>query len=68
VLRASWKQVEHGLSNTELRERLGDPESIMALGRETLWYYSYPGIGSGSVMLDRQGKVTSWQSPPFRGW
>lgn len=68
VLRANWKRLERGLSRTELRQLLGEPRSELAFGQQTLWYYSYPGIGSGSVMLDHKGKTSSWQEPPFRGW
>lgn len=67
-LRANWEQLQRGLSQTELRQLLGNPRSELALDRQTLWYYLYPGIGGGSVMLDSKNKVTGWQEPPFRGW
>ncbi len=67
-LRASWKKLQRGLSRTKLRQLLGKPRSKLVLGRQTLWYYRYPGIGGGSVILDNDGKVTGWQEPPFRGW
>jgi len=68
VLRTNWKQLKRGLTRTELRQLLGKPGSKLALDRQTMWYYRYPGIGGGSVMLDSKGKVTGWQEPPFRGW
>ncbi len=68
ALRMNWQQLQRGLSRTELRQLLGKPNSELALDRQTLWYYRYPGIGGGSVMLDSKGKVTGWQEPPFRGW
>jgi len=67
-LRTNWKRLQRGLSPTELRQLLGKPRSELAFDRQTLWYYRYPGIGGGSVMLDSRGKVTGWQEPPFRGW
>ena len=68
TLRTNWKQLKRGLTRTELRQLLGKPGSELALGRQTMWYYRYPGIGGGSVILDSTGKVTGWQEPPFRGW
>ena len=68
VLRTNWKQLQRGLSRTELRQLLGKPQSEMVLDQQTLWYYRYPGIGGGSVMLDSKGEVTGWQEPPFRNW
>ncbi len=65
-LQTNWKQLRRGLSKTELRQLLGDPASEFRLDRQTLWYYKYPGIGNGSVMLDHGGKVSGWQNPPFR--
>ncbi len=67
-LRTGWTQLRRGLSKTELRRLLGDPASKIKLDRQTLWYYTYPGIGNGSVMLGHTGKVTGWQEPPFRRW
>jgi len=67
ALRANWKQLQRGLSRTELSHLLGKPRSELTLDRQTLWYYRYPGIGGGSVMLDSKGKVTGWQEPPFHG-
>ena len=68
ALRTNWKQLQRGLSRTELRHLLGKPRSELTLDQQTLWYYRYPGIGGGSVILDSKGKVTGWQEPPFRGW
>ena len=68
ALRTNWKQLQRGLSRTELHQLLGKPDSRLTLDQQTLWYYRYPGIGGGSVMLDSKGKVTGWQKPPFRGW
>jgi len=68
ALRTNWKQLQRGLSRTELNHLLGKPRSELILDQQTLWYYRYPGIGSGSVMLDSKGKVTGWQEPPFHGW
>lgn len=68
ALRTNWKQLQRGLSRTELNHLLGKPRSELTLDQQTLWYYRYPGIGGGSVILDSKGKVTGWQEPPFHGW
>jgi hypothetical protein len=68
IIRTSWKQVKLGLSGRELSGLIGEPNSKSKLGREELWYYTYPGIGSGSVLLSGQDKVTSWQPPPLLVW
>ena len=65
-LNTNWKQLHRGLSKTELRQLLGEPASTIRLERQTLWYYKYPGVGVGSVMLGGNDKVSGWQEPPFR--
>ncbi|VAX14260.1 hypothetical protein MNBD_GAMMA24-1601 [hydrothermal vent metagenome] len=65
VLQTNWEQLQRGLSTSELQILLGDPASKFKIGRETVWYYKYPGIGAGSVMLGNDGKVNSWQKPSF---
>ncbi len=66
IIRSNWTQLRHGLSKTELQHLLGNPASKFKLERQTIWYYRYPGIGSGSVSLGYSGKVNGWQEPPFR--
>jgi len=68
ALHMNWKQLQRGLSRAELDQLLGKPYSELTLDQQTLWYYRYPGIGGGSVMLDSNDKVSGWQLPPFRGW
>ncbi len=64
-LQTNWEKLQRGLSTSKLQTLLGDPASKFKLGRETVWYYKYPGIGAGSVMLGRDGKVNGWQKPSF---
>ena len=64
-LRTSWQQLHRGLSKAELQLLLGEPASRLKLEQQMLWYYSYPAIGSGSIMFDYSGKVSAWQEPPF---
>lgn len=64
-LGAVWDQLRRGLSKTELQQLLGEPASRLKLEQKILWYYTYPAIGSGSIMFDYSGKVSAWQKPPF---
>jgi len=66
-LKKSWSQVEAGTSGEKVQSLLGKPERILTIDGSTVWYYTYPGIGRGSVFLNRDGKVSSSQSPSF-GW
>ncbi len=64
-IRKNWEKLHRGLSKAELRQLLGEPASKFKFNREILWYYKYKGLGVGSVMLDSDGKVSEWQTPPF---
>ncbi len=64
-LKANWKKLQRGLSETQLLQLLGKPNSKTRVNNQTLWYYVYPVIGRGSVMFDYNGKVSAWQKPPF---
>ena len=64
-IRKNWEKLHRGLSTAELQQLLGEPASKFRFNREILWYYKYKGLGVGSVMLDSDGKVSEWQTPPF---
>jgi len=68
TVQANWQRLRRGQSPDELLQLLGKPHTKLQLGRQTLWYYRYPGIGSGSVMLGNSGTVTGWQQPAFSRW
>lgn len=68
-LKAAWKGIESGMSEAQVRDRLGTPGRIFTLGGKTVWYYSYAGVGSGSVAFSANSKkVADWQNPPFGFW
>jgi hypothetical protein len=66
-LKQNWSQVERGISQQKVQSLLGQPEKVLRIGGNTVWYYTYPGIGRGSVFFSDNGKVSSAQSPSF-GW
>lgn len=68
-LKDQWHGVKAGMSGEKIRELLGTPSREFTLDGKPVWYYSYPGIGNGSVMFSRDGHtVAGWQHPPFGFW
>jgi hypothetical protein len=69
MLKDQWHSVKTGMSGEEIRGLLGKPSREFTLDGKPVWYYSYPGIGNGSVMFSRDGQtVAGWQHPPFGFW
>jgi hypothetical protein len=69
TLKAQWRSIKAGMSSEEIRKLLGTPSREFALDGKPIWYYSYPGIGNGSVMFSRDGNsVAGWQHPPYGFW
>jgi hypothetical protein len=74
LLKRNWSQIERGTAQEKVQSLLGQPEKVLQIGGNTVWYYSYPaypGIGRGSVFFNSDGKVSSSQSPTFGfgfGW
>jgi hypothetical protein len=69
ALKAQWHGVKAGMSGDEITKLLGTPSREFTLDGKPVWYYSYPGIGNGSVMFSRDGHtVAGWQHPPFGFW
>jgi hypothetical protein len=66
-LKQNWSQVERGIPQDKVQSLLGQPEKVLHIDGNTVWYYTYPGIGRGSVFFSGNGKVSSTQSPGF-GW
>jgi hypothetical protein len=68
-LKEAWKGIDSDMSEAQVRDRLGTPGRIFTLGGKTVWYYSYEGVGSGSVAFSANTKkVIDWQHPPFGFW
>jgi outer membrane murein-binding lipoprotein Lpp len=68
ALRQQWRNVTYGMTFEEVDKLLGDPQRTIHESPKTVWYYSYPDIGSGSVVFTQDSGVTDWQAPPFGNW
>jgi hypothetical protein len=67
TMKQNWSRVEAGTPEAEVRALLGEPQKVLRIDGNLVWYYAYPGIGRGSVFFNRDGKVSSTQSPSL-GW
>jgi hypothetical protein len=67
-LRDAWQGIATGMNETQVRAQLGEPARRFTIDGKPVWYYSYPGVGNGSVMFSATGKVVGTQHPPFRFW
>jgi hypothetical protein len=69
TLKAQWRSVKAGMSDEQIRQLLGAPSREFTLDGRPIWYYTYPGIGNGSVLFNRDGHtVAGSQHPPFGFW
>lgn len=68
ALRANWSKVEREMDQAKVTRLLGAPSKTFLLDGRTVWYYYYPGTGSGSVFFTDAGRVSSRQSPFGWGW
>ncbi len=68
VLRDHWQTIKRGMQIRAVEDVLGRPDRTATLPGKTVWYYSYPDIGSGSVVFTADGDVSDWQAPPFSTW
>jgi hypothetical protein len=66
TLKDQWRSVKAGMSGEDIRKLLGAPSREFTIDGKPVWYYSYPGLGRGSVLFSRKGHtVTGWQHPPL---
>jgi hypothetical protein len=66
TLKEQWRSVKAGMSTEDIRKLLGSPSRELTLDGKPVWYYVYPGMGSGSVLFGRESHtVTGWQHPPL---
>jgi hypothetical protein len=68
TLRSNWAQVTRGMDQQAVTRLLGAPSMKSTLDGRTVWFYTYPGTGRGSVFFTDAGKVSSRQSPFGLGW
>lgn len=64
----SWARLKEGMTQAQVTELLGKPNTAFRLSGQTVWYYYYRNVGAGSVFFYDDGHVASRQKPPFSGW
>lgn len=67
TLQHAWSEIKPGVMKTQVDQILGKPAREMSINSDRVWYYVYPGVGSGSVFFNSQDRVTAAQ-PPRPGW
>jgi hypothetical protein len=63
-----WQNLTYGMSFEQVDALLGRPQGTIDESPKTVWYYSYPNLGNGSVVFVGESGVTDWQAPPFGNW
>ena len=64
AIRNNWHALKRGMSDQDVYELIGAPTSRFKLNNTPIWYYDYQGVGRGSVMFSKEGKLIDWQAPP----
>lgn len=59
---SNWRQLKMGMTTSQVREILGEPEKIDAGGVLTFWYWDYPGGPSVQFYSD-SGRLYGWSEP-----
>ena len=67
-IRARWREIDHGMTTQAVEALIGRPQRTMTVNLKTVWYYTYPEVGSGSIVFAQDGGVDDWQTPPFTWW
>lgn len=56
-----WRQLKLGMSKEEVRQLLGEPESVTESGAIKVWYYGT--MRQGEVDFDESDNVSFWSEP-----
>ena len=67
-LQHAWNQLKHGMTAAEVKTILGPPSGQFKTDNLTVWYYHYTGLGSGSVTITPDGRLSDWQKPSQGLW
>ena len=59
----AWSMLEEGMTKTDVRRILGEPDDIPPNSYLEIWDYSKTYGGSCSVTFDENGEVESWNAP-----
>ena len=54
----NWRSLRRGMTESDVRSILGEPQKVVASGSLTLWYYP----GGGSADFD-DGRLRGWNEP-----
>lgn len=68
ALRERWQNITYGMTFEQVSALLGRPQRTIDESPKTVWFYSYPDVGNGSVVFVHESGVTDWQAPPFGNW
>ncbi len=68
TIKENWYTIKDNMDSKRVHSLLGVPTRVLKIGRQTVWYYTYKGFGSGSVVLGVGNRVVGWQAPSFGGW
>jgi hypothetical protein len=67
-IREHWRQIDRGMTVQNIEALIGPPQRTMTVNLKTVWYYTYPEVGSGSIVFAQDGGVDDWHTPPFNTW
>ena len=63
ALKRAWAGVQPGVASAQVKDLLGPASQELKINGKLTWYYSYPGIGAGSIFFNDDGRVSSRKSP-----
>ena len=61
--KGAWSMLQEGMTKTDVRRILGEPDDIPPNSYLEIWDYSKTYGGSCSVTFDENGEVESWNAP-----
>jgi outer membrane murein-binding lipoprotein Lpp len=67
-IKEKWGGLHDAMTGEQVAALLGKPSRKFMLNGSSVWYYDYRGVGVGSVMLGRDGRIVGWQRPPVGWW
>ncbi len=67
-IKEKWGGLHNDMTGKEVTALLGAPSRKFTLNGSAVWYYDYRGVGVGSVMLGKDGRIVGWQRPPVGWW
>jgi len=67
-IKEKWGGLHDAMTGAQVTALLGKPSRTFMLNGSSVWYYDYRGVGVGSVMLGKDGRIVGWQRPPVGWW